>query len=146
MWTMPSKAFLAHQPGGALAVEHPPLLLELRSHPRLAIRAVRRLVQLADLIDQQRLVPLGDGRALAALEPGVERRTRHLGRGTRVGDVEPLGLPGGHTAKTHHCGDSFTQKATVRLSRSRSIRSLALSASSSFIRARSSPVRLLPSR
>src|SRR5665811_1831133 len=102
---MPLEAFLAHETGGAFAVEYPALVGELDGHARLAIGAVRRGVELADLIDQQCLVPLSLGRALASLEPGVERRARHPCGVARVVDVEPLGLPGGHTAIADHCGD-----------------------------------------
>src|SRR5215211_620379 len=96
----------------------------------------------ADLGDQLSLGMLGRPLALLTLGgPGVEGRGRDTSRLAGGDHWEPGGLLGIDAAVAAHGVDvSLTQKATVRLSRSRSIRSLAFSASKSRSRARSSVV------
>ena len=73
--------------------------------------------------------------------PVVEPRRRHAGRFARLRHREPGRLLVVDTlVAAHGVDDSFTQKASDRLSRSRSIRSCAFSARSSASSARSSAV------
>src|SRR5215216_1340776 len=96
----------------------------------------------ADLGDQLSLGMLGRPLALLALGgPGVEGRGRDPSRLAGGDHWKPVGLLGIDTAVAAHGVDvSLTQKATVRLSRSRSIRNLVFSASSCCSRTRSSVV------
>src|SRR5512132_3075895 len=88
------------------------------------------------------------GRPLTLLAlggPGVEGRGRDTSRPAGGDHWKPGGLLGIDAAVAAHGVDvSLTQKATVRLSRSRSIRSLAFSASS--FRSRTLSSLVSPSR
>src|SRR4029450_1166315 len=96
----------------------------------------------ADLGDQLSLGLLGRPLPLLTLGgPGVEGRGRDTSRLAGGAHGEPGGLLGIDTAVAAHGVDiSLTQKATVRLSRSRSIRRRAFSPSSARSRACSSVV------
>ena len=85
-------------------------------------------------------VPLGLGGSLRALHPGLVGRGRDLGGRTRRLDQKPLGLYGKVVPVASHRSNSFTQKATLRVSRSRPMvrrftfrRSLAISLRSSLV-------------
>jgi hypothetical protein len=122
------------------AVAIPVAPAKLGTHPRGAVGAVRAGVDAADLTDQPGPLPLAVRGSLGdALGPGVGGRAGHPGRGAGGGYREACGLLGiGTPVATHGADVPVTQKATVRLSRSRSVRSRALSHSSSRSRVRSS--------
>jgi hypothetical protein len=135
-------AVAARRRGRPVAAPGPAAPAQLDGDAWGAVAAVRAGVDAADLADQPCLLPVVvRGSLRGAAGPGVVGRPGHPGRRAGGGYREPCGLLGIDTAVAHHGVDvSLTQKATVRLSRSRSIRSLAFSRSSARSRACSSRV------
>ena len=123
----------AHQALHPLVVHPPTAPAKLGGHPWGAVGATAAGVEAAELADQPGLGRLAlRGSVDGAGGPGVLRRPGDPGRPAGGGDREPGGLLGIDTAVAGHGVDvSLTQKATVRLRRSRSIRSRACSRSRS---------------
>ena len=112
----------AHQPPDPLAVHDKPAVAEFAPHARHAVVAVGGVEDLVHCRDQLGLVKDTLSRwRVAALQPLIEPGRGHLDRGARGDHCEPFGLAGIDTPIAGHSVDSFTQKATVRLSKSRSI-------------------------
>ena len=128
------QSVVRHEPLDPLVVDA--MATELVGHARAAGGVVEVVVDLVDLVDQTGLVPLASKdpaeRASQSQEAEVDTRLLH-----RPLDREPFGLHGGDVPVAAHRSNPFTQKATLRLSRSRSVvrrftsrRSLASSCSS----------------
>ena len=139
--TAPGHGVQAHQAPHPLDVHHDTTMAEFAMHPRHPVVAVGRVEDLAHQADEFGLGDLTLGR-LGRLPgaPVIEPRRRYLDDFARCDDREPGCLLVSDTFVAAHDVDSVTQKASDRLSRSRSIRSCAFSARNWEFSARSSAV------